>query len=397
MRNNTVIIRVLLLFAAFVSPFFAKAQSPCEIVCNAQLPVCSETEVTLSVADVPSYSYRWSNGKTTHSITVKPFATTTYDVRIFDQDSVEVCHPSITVEVKPRFAVKFRQLKLTCSNNQEENGRDAQMVATVDSTGAVYQPPFTYQWEVSPLHIAPGDDTWAIGLEAYKYYRIKVTDGRGCVQWDSVSPRAYPNPIAEIYPNTEKDTVVYLQNPHVNFSFENVSPDGLEISNFYWILDSEYDITSTDPKPRFTYVETGNYPTELKVYNPQGCDTSYFRTIVVNPVKLKIPNVFTPNGDGINDYFIISLDDGNDASSSRSATEGEHEYDSYEPLSRYYQSTELTIFNRWGRIVYHSKDYQNNWDGGGLPDGTYFYVLKCHGLKQDATYQGSLAIVKAHR
>ena len=161
-------------------------------------------------------------------------------------------------------------------------------------------------------------------------------------------------------------------------------------------MNNTYNITSTDPTPRFTYVETGDYTTELKVYNPQNCDTSYFHTIKVDPVKLKIPNVFTPNGDGINDYFIIAPDN----SSSRGTTstqDAEFEYQNYEPLSRYYESTELTIFNRWGRVVYHSKDYQNNWDGGNLSDGTYFYVLKCHGLKQDATYQGSVAIIKAHR
>ena len=155
-------------------------------------------------------------------------------------------------------------------------------------------------------------------------------------------------------------------------------------------------------EPRFTYVETGEYSTQLKVYNPQGCDTSYFHTIRVEPVKLKIPNVFTPNGDGTNDYFIISLGSGSDMPSNNSKRDGNDgtsslEYENYEPLSRYYESSELTIFNRWGRVVYHSTNYQNDWDGGGLSDGTYFYVLKCHGLKNDATYQGSVMIIKSQR
>ena len=109
--------------------------------------------------------------------------------------------------------------------------------------------------------------------------------------------------------------------------------------------------------------------------------------------------MFTPNGDGINDFFIISLDGGSDMPKSRDGNEGGSslEYENYEPLSRYYESTELTIFNRWGRIVYHSKDYQNNWDGDNLPDATYFYVLKCKGLKNDATYQGSVMILKTQR
>ena len=398
MRNNSIISKGLLVFAFLMFSCFVKAQDPCEITCNVEMPVCSESAVTLSVPANNQYSYLWSNGKTTSSITVKPFSTTTYSVQIYEHDSIEVCHPSFTVTVRPRFNVKFRQVKLTCSNNKEENGRNAQMLAGVDAQSPVYAAPFVDQWNVSPLHIAPGCDSLAIGLEAYRFYKIKVTDSRGCVQWDSISPRAYPNPLVEI--STDPSDTVYLQNPHITYSFENLSADTLPISHFYWIMNSTYNITSTEETPRFTYVETGDYTTELKVYNPQGCDTSYYKDVKVNPVKLKIPNVFTPNGDGINDFFIITLDGGGDNGSStgdRNHRDVAYEYENYEPLNRYYESTELTVFNRWGRIVYHSKDYQNNWDGGNLSDGTYFYVLKCHGLKQDATYQGSVAIVKAQR
>ena len=402
MRSNTVIRKAWLLLVALVVTAFAKAQEPCEITCSAEMPICSESAVTLSVPNNYQYTYLWTpGGKTSNSITVRPFETTTYSVVIRDQDSTEVCSPAFTVEVMPRFEVKFRQVKLTCSNHEEENGRNAQVLAAVDSLGSVYEPPFNYQWEVSPLHIAPNDPTWAIGLEAYKYYYIKVTDGRGCLQRDSVKLKAYPNPLVEI--STDPGDTVYLQNPHVTYSYENLSADTLEISNFYWILNSQYNITSNEEEPRFTYVEVGDYNTELKVYNPQGCDTSYFKTVKVNPVKLKIPNVFTPNGDGINDYFIISLDSGSDMPSNSGNRDGDDgggsslEYENYEPLNRYYEATELTVFNRWGRIVFHSKDYQNNWDGGDLPDATYFYVLKCKGLKNDATYQGSVMILKTQR
>jgi len=388
--------KALFLLAVLLVPRLAQAQDPCEITCSQEMPICSQSAVTLSVPANYLYHYRWSNGKTSNSITVKPLHTTTYDVLILDQDSIELCHPSITVEVLPRFQVKFRQVKLTCSNAEEENGRNAQVLAMVDSLSGIYNPPYTYQWDVSPLHIAPNDPTWAIGLEAYKYYKIKITDSRGCMQWDSTTLRAYPNPVVEI--STDPGDTVYLQNPHVVYSFENLSADTLPISNFYWILNSTYNITSTDEHPRFTYVEQGDFTTELKVYNPQSCDTSYYKTIKVNPVKLKIPNVFTPNNDGINDYFIITLDGGSDTPrGTRDYMDGGSEYDNYEPLNRYYESTELTIFNRWGRIVFQSKDYQNDWDGGGLSDGTYFYVLKCHGLKQDATYQGSVMIITAQR
>ena len=413
MRYNTIISKALLLFLALAWSFFAKAQEPCEITCNAEMPVCSESDVTLSVPNNYLYSFLWSpGGQTTNSITVHPYVTTTYSVEIRETESNNlICESEITVEVKPRFEVNFRQLKLTCSNSNEENGRTAQVMASVDSTSQVYAPPFEYVWyesrrkaedntPISALHISPGNPYWAIGLEANHYYFIKVTDNRGCTQLDSVRLRAYPNPVVEI--STDPGDTVYLQNPHVTYSFENLSADTLDISNFYWILNQDYNITSTMEEPRFTYVETGDFNTELKVYNPQGCDTTYLHSIRVEPVKLKIPNVFTPNGDGVNDYFIISLQNASDApndngGSRRGNRDERPEYEGYEPLSSYYEKTELTIFNRWGRIVYQSSDYQNDWDGGGLSDGTYFYVLKCKGLKNDATYQGSVMIIKSQR
>jgi gliding motility-associated-like protein/uncharacterized repeat protein (TIGR01451 family) len=68
-------------------------------------------------------------------------------------------------------------------------------------------------------------------------------------------------------------------------------------------------------------------------------------------IGLLIPNVFTPNNDGKNDYFKITG-------------------------LEYYTSNELTIINRWQSTVYEKKGYQNDWTANGLSDGTYFYVLR---------------------
>lgn len=64
-----------------------------------------------------------------------------------------------------------------------------------------------------------------------------------------------------------------------------------------------------------------------------------------------IPNVFTPNADGLNDTFEI-------------------------PGLELYEANELTILNRWGGTVYNKKSYKNDWDAPGLNEGTYFYLLK---------------------
>ena len=72
---------------------------------------------------------------------------------------------------------------------------------------------------------------------------------------------------------------------------------------------------------------------------------------VVEVIALQVPNVFTPNGDGINDRFEI-----------RGLTA--------------YPDNRLVIFNRWGNEVFNARPYHNDWDGANLSEGTYYYVLE---------------------
>lgn len=92
----------------------------------------------------------------------------------------------------------------------------------------------------------------------------------------------------------------------------------------------------------------GGDPTlvDLVPYNDFSTDT---KKIIGD---IKVPNVITPNGDGKNDLFKI---DG---------------------IELYKENT-LAIFNRWGNEVFRStQGYRNNWNGDGLSEGTYYYVLK---------------------
>ncbi|MCR5014802.1 MAG: gliding motility-associated C-terminal domain-containing protein [Bacteroidales bacterium] len=397
---NTLPLLLLMVFVAFAET--ASAQDPCAITCSSAVPVCSESPVTLKVinvaSDVPLQYYWTPGGETTDSITVAPKFTTTYGVSVTDTTGVELCSASYTLEVFPLFETEMRQMKLTCNNNDEDNGKTAQV--KVDVTNGVE--PYSYVWEelrgtqwfeMSGLHISPTDHSVAIGLKAYRWYRVRVEDGRGCHQYDSIYTRAYPTPVIEIY--CDPSDTVYIQNPDVTFSFENLSEDSISIDHFFWTF--EHELTSTADEPVFTYVETGNFQASLTVYDDYGCDTVYFKDLTVNPVKLSIPNVFTPNGDGINDRFVITLGSGSDTPGSDDNPTRSRSAEDEKPLNVYYKSTELMVMNRWGRIVYHSTDYQNDWDGGGLSDGTYFYVLKCRGLKEEIQYQGSVMIVTKSR
>jgi hypothetical protein len=103
----------------------------------------------------------------------------------------------------------------------------------------------------------------------------------------------------------------------------------------------------------------------------------------------------TPNGDGANDYFEIVEDTGTGEENGGGVFKAGNNPDAID-LSKYYISNTLVVFNRWGQKVYEADNYMNDWDGGGLIDGVYFYVLECHGEYEDKTYTGSVMILNGN-
>lgn len=81
--------------------------------------------------------------------------------------------------------------------------------------------------------------------------------------------------------------------------------------------------------------------------------------------NLFIPNVITPNDDGINDFFEIYGTDSN---------------------------IDLLIVNRWGKEVFKSKSYNQKWNGGNLPSGTYYYHIQIGCAEQ--SFKGWIDILK---
>ncbi|MFZ4464085.1 MAG: gliding motility-associated C-terminal domain-containing protein [Bacteroidales bacterium] len=362
----------------------ATAQINCTITADVNMPACKGTFVNLSVPFNNDYLYSWSpGGETTSEIVVKATQTITYQVTVTSQSTSDVCiSDPFVLDIRPTFDIAFEQIQLTCSNGDEDNGNNAMLKATASGEGS----PYTYLWNVRPIQIAPDNPSLAIGLKAHLWYFIDIESSNGCMQRDSVFTKAYTNPEIEIL--ADPDTA-YIQNPYVTFTFENLSIDSIAVTNFFWDFGDETP-TSDLPNPRHQFPAEDTYQVILTVRNPQGCDTTYSTEIQVLPVKLKIPNVITPNNDGINDYFIISEDTNTENVGETSLKAAE--YESYKPISVYYQKTSLVIFNRQGRKVFESSDYQNNWDGGDLKDGVYFYVLHCEGFKSNETFKGSITI-----
>ena len=370
------------------------AQIDCDITIDSPIPVCPEGNYTLSVPFHENGTYVWKEDGMTlpgsdSSITVTVNNETFFSVTVTDTITQESCLSDLVVTIHPAFEIDFKQWQLTCTNGDEPTGNNGKVEAI--GVGQFDPGEYTYDWDVPPIQIAPGNPSLAIGLKAHLYYEVKVTDKFGCFKSNKFWTKAYRNPTVEIYPDPD---TAYLQNPTIQFEYVNLDEDSISIINQYWDFGDESP-TSELASPSHNYEEEGTYTVVLTVFNTQGCDTNYTTEVLIKPVNLFIPNVFTPNGDGTNDTFIITEDEGSEDDGLKSI--GQFEYESYDVLSLYYERSELVIFNRWGRIVYRSSDYQNDWDGGKLPDGVYFYVLKCFGAKSDDIFKGSVSIYGSGR
>ncbi|TRX45293.1 hypothetical protein FNH22_31575, partial [Fulvivirga sp. M361] len=124
------------------------------------------------------------------------------------------------------------------------------------------------------------------------------------------------------------------------------------------VFSTEFDTVRLNTDLRFeaTYqdIPAGRYLVEIS--DQIGCTITLAARVDLN-TDLFIPNVFTPNGDDVNEtFFIRNLDPTGTG-----------------------ESAELVITNRWGKQVYSDDNYIGNWDGEDTPDGVYFYKLKARG------------------
>lgn len=171
---------------------------------------------------------------------------------------------------------------------------------------------------------------------------LTITSTQGCV-YDSIRPDyiySYPNPDAEFSVSPQ---VALL--PESEFDFINNSFGGL----FYdWTFGSFG--TSEEFSPSFDFVveEAQVIPVQLIANNQFGCADTIVKNVVIEEEFLMyVPNAFTPDGDGVNDFFFVQGQDIN--------------RDEYL----------IQIFNRWGEMIWESRSPDQPWDGSHL-DGGYF-------------------------
>jgi len=144
---------------------------------------------------------------------------------------------------------------------------------------------------------------------------------------------------------SENDFTYFFQAAHYK-------PEAGETIQYEWRFPD--GTIEMDSMALHTFVEEGFYHIFLLLTSDSGCADSILRKIPVFK-ELKPPNVFTPNGDGLNDYFEVT-------------TKGDYMYN-------------FRIFTRNGTQVHFSQSLKIVWDGrtiGGreVPEGVYYFVIE---------------------
>jgi len=229
----------------------------------------------------------------------------------------------------------------------------------------------TYLWLSKDGIIRNGETTPTAEVSGLGMYYLKVTDSFGCVSQDSVNVGLYTQAVRD----TSKTNVNFAVD--INVLINDLPKKKLNPSTLRIVSSPQNGIATVvgdslvSYLPNEYFVGSDNFVYSICDYF-QNCDQATV-LVLVNDVLFFIPEAFSPNGDGINDEFEIK------------------------GLTKY-KTVEIEIFNRWGNIVYQSKNYGKGqgkdgfWDGtasqgvrtgsGQVPSGTYFYVLKLDGKEK---------------
>lgn len=142
--------------------------------------------------------------------------------------------------------------------------------------------------------------------------------------------------------------------------------------------------TSTELNPTHTYGDSSVYVITLTVENDtETCSDSDEQEFVVEGLeRVQMPNIFSPNGDDVNDYFNIAINE------------------KYQDQLNCIEVIKAKIFNRWGNLIYDNELPKEGWDGR-YDDGTaapaevYTYIFTVvYGNQSEDTFKGTVTLVK---
>ncbi|CAN5256372.1 hypothetical protein BH09BAC5_BH09BAC5_23290 [soil metagenome] len=297
---------------------------------------------TVQLISTGGGTYLWSPNTnlgcdTCASTSASPSSTTSYIVEI---ENGCIVHDTVTVTVQNVIANAGPDTTICLGQS-----------ANLTATGGV-----SYSWlPVTGLNNPNIQNPIATPLVTTTY-TCTVTSAIGCTDVDIATVTVSPLPVAIF---SYLPTTIFADS---SYYFTDQSTGG--IAGWYWTFGDGNN--STQQNPSHLYSAAGIYHVCLVTTSLAGCLDTICSDVTVLPRDIEAPNVFTPNGDGTNDFL---------------------EFKNLE----YYPNCMLQVYDRWGILVFESGNYLNDWNGkknnngSDCVDGTYYYILSGPSLKETAT------------
>jgi len=366
------------------------------------IEICTGEQVLLTASNVPNGSaFYWNNGMTTQSIYAISGGEYTVEVTTTHFDSIYnniySCkgYDTIQIIVNPTPFAKFSvegaghcvpaELKL-----KNETTFALHPGTPIENVGATYQ---WYVWDANwNLYLSSTlfEPEFIIENPGSYHVMLYVYTEDGCndslIKYDYI--QVYEQPQVEFLATPESQMlsdggIVYFHNFTDTLLLQNSS------TTWYWDF-GDGTIDSSSFSPEHTYETWGDYDVVFYVRTEFGCNDQMIHRISIED-NITFPNIITPNGDGLNDVFVIS---------------GLNTYINPDDPHHFRENT-LSIYDRWGKKVYEAKNYDTYLDTKGevvvgtkafggekCPDGTYYFTFYYKGKVKTFHLNGTLMIVR---
>lgn len=332
-----------------------------------EVTVCPNTEITLHGVIDTTLDYEWSPealipdprplGLIIHP---KPSVTTIYSLSVTMPGAPATCPPAtakykVTVEPYPTIQMPATDTTLCIQHDS----------VTLNVLTSPTNIAYTYKWLPSThLRNDYSSNNMFFASQGTYHYDVAVTSPVAhCADTSGITIHVVP-PFTFDWVSPEDTTIHYGDQVQLNSQSEAI----------YWLWSPITGLDNPNAKDPIASPKQSTQYT-LVGFNKYGCtDTAEININVDYLPVYGIPNAFTPNGDGKNDYFKIEN-------------------------IRYEKILTFKVFNRWGQLVYDGKDAANGWDGRidgkPAPMDTYnYYIELVLPLGKHQTYKGTVTLLR---
>jgi len=289
------------------------------------------------IGGTPPYTYNWSNGSNTQNLSA--IGPGSYSLELVDANGCRVLKQFTVIRPAALEASVVQTTVRVCEPRALKSN------FKVNVKGGV--PPYNVTWNRGTVT----NDGLIMDTQELGAFIVKVTDGNGCIVTKRMEVIEVDPPVPGFDFKSESFDLTNENLVNFEVKFNNLSTG--KYKDVSW--DFGDSGTSTDSVPTHKYVKEGTYTVTLKLKDLDGCIVSFSKAIVITDYYLKFPTVFTPNKDGINDYFY--------------------------PKMLHISDVQILIVNKFGEVLYESKDLKaKGWDGlykGEMaPIGNYICKVK---------------------